>query len=117
MENTYAIIWLAKSRGKFAVGTKRFSREAAENLAAELNESHEGILHRAFDTAQESPAEALSALQDLAAASTEPQNVSYPDFVAAQAAAVVPKPLMPQPKENVVSLTASLPEVLTAAGE
>ena len=117
MENTYAIIWVAKQRGQFGVGTKRFSRDKAEKLAAELNESHEGFLHGAFDTAQESQEQALSALRNSATASTEAQNLSYPDFAAAQAAAVIPRAVMPEAKEKVISLTTSSPEILTAAGE
>jgi hypothetical protein len=115
MENTFGIIWVAKGRDRWGLGTNRFSKEEAEALATELNEDHGAFLHRAIDTATEDQAAVLSAMKSSGSAE-EAQSVSYPNFVAAQAACVVPKPLMPEPKENVISLTALFP-VLPAAGD
>ena len=42
---TYAIRWTSPVSGKVATGTKRFNREEAEQLAAELNQQYPAIEH------------------------------------------------------------------------
>jgi len=44
---TYTIHWKSSVTGTFGTGTKRFEKEQAERLAAELNESYPEIDHEA----------------------------------------------------------------------
>src|SRR5688572_18759724 len=110
MENTCAIIWTATQRGRFGVGTKRFSREEAEVLAKQLNEDHGEFLHGVIDMATEDPATVLAAMKsaDLGA---EAQIVDYPQAVAAEAAAIEPQELVPELDDKVIWLKQNLPEV------
>lgn len=41
MDKTHAIIWVALNRGSSGIGTKRFAKEEAETLAAQLNEERD----------------------------------------------------------------------------
>ena len=43
----YAIYWKSVVSGQIGTGTKRFKKEDAERLAAELNEDYPDILHEA----------------------------------------------------------------------
>jgi len=113
MENTHAIIWVAKHKETSGLGTKRFSREEAENLAAELNDSHPGFIHRAFDTATEDQRQVAAALK--AGANPAAASVSYPDFAADQAAKVQAPVILPAPEEKIIAL--EIPSVRPAAGE
>jgi hypothetical protein len=45
--NTYAIHWKSSVTGSVGTGTKRFEKEEAEHLAAELNEKFPDIDHKA----------------------------------------------------------------------
>jgi hypothetical protein len=45
--NTYAIQWKSTVTGAIGTGTKRFEKEAAEQLAKELNEDYPEINHEA----------------------------------------------------------------------
>lgn len=45
---TYAIHWKSMATGTMGTGTKRFEREEAEHLAAELNEKYPDIHHEAI---------------------------------------------------------------------
>jgi hypothetical protein len=44
---THAIQWKCTVNGTVGTGTKRFTKEVAERLAAELNESYPEIIHEA----------------------------------------------------------------------
>ncbi len=44
---TYAIHWKSSVTGTIGTGTKLFEKEAAERLAAELNETYPDIDHEA----------------------------------------------------------------------
>jgi hypothetical protein len=65
MENTFAIVWVAKNFEGAGVGTKRFTAEEANDLASSLNESHQAFLHQAVDVSIEDPLAALAALKQL----------------------------------------------------
>jgi hypothetical protein len=43
----YAIYWKSVVSGQIGTGTKRFKKEDAERLAAELNEDYPDIVHEA----------------------------------------------------------------------
>jgi hypothetical protein len=103
MDKTHAIIWWAPSRGSSGMGTKRFSKEEAETLAARLNEEHEDLLHRAINTEGEDPAAVLAAMK-ASEKTAQAQIVSYPDVVAAQAAAADFTELLPNIAEKVIRL-------------
>jgi hypothetical protein len=45
---TYAIHWKSSVTGTIGTGTKRFEKEDAERLAAELNENYPDIHHEAI---------------------------------------------------------------------
>ena len=117
MENTYAVIWIAKTRDKFGVGTKRFSKEEAEDLAAELNQSYSAFLHHAFDTATADQNDVLAVLKAELTASEAAASVPYPDFVAVQAAAAQEQPLLPPSPDKVIHLDAAARQVLPAVGQ
>jgi hypothetical protein len=93
MDKTYAIIWTATQRGSWGLGTKRYSKDEAEALAAQLNEEHGQFLHRAIDVANEDPAAVLAAMK-AAEAAENARIVNYPDLVAAEAAAAVANELV-----------------------
>ena len=61
---TYAIHWKSSDTGAVGTGTKRFEKEDAERLAADLNESYPEIEHTAVIPAGEAveaaPAELVS---------------------------------------------------------
>jgi hypothetical protein len=90
MDKTYAIIWTATQRGRWGLGTKRYSKEEAEALANQLNEEHRQFLHRAIDMASEDPAVVLAAMK----AAEKAAIVNYPELVAAEAAATVANELV-----------------------
>ena|SRR5688572_20091385 len=104
MDKTHAIIWWAPNRGSSGTGTKRFSKEEAETLAAQLNEEHGELLHRAIDTACEDPAVVLAAMKASDKGLQVP-IVSYPDVVAAQAAGTEFTELLPNIADKVIRLT------------
>ena len=81
MDKTFAIIWTTLTPSRSGIGTKRFSKEEAEALANQLNEEHEGFLHRAVDLTSEDPAVVLAAMSSADAAAEAP-IVKYADFVA-----------------------------------
>ena len=103
MDKTHAIIWVALNRGSSGIGTKRFSKEEAESLAAQLNEEHEDLLHRAIDTESQDPAVVLAEMK-AADKGGQVQIVSYPDVVAAQAAGAEFTELLPNIAEKVIRL-------------
>ena len=45
---SYAIYWKSTVTGTMGTGTKRFEKDEAERLAAELNESYPEIEHQAI---------------------------------------------------------------------
>jgi hypothetical protein len=61
---TYAIHWKSSVTGTVGTGTKRFDKEDAERLAAELNESYPEIHHEVVIPVSKpdepSPAETIS---------------------------------------------------------
>ncbi len=105
MDKTHAIIWVALNRGRSGVGTKRFSKGEAEALAAQLNEEHEDVFHRAINTECENPAVVLAEMKASAKAA-QIQIVSYPDVVAAQAAGAESTELFSTIAEKVIRLDA-----------
>ena len=44
---THAIFWRSVVSGQIGTGTKRFEKEVAERLAAELNKDYPDIVHEA----------------------------------------------------------------------
>src|SRR5690349_6712248 len=64
MQNSFAIIWVAKNKDRSGVSPKRFSKEQAEALAEELNASHSEFQHEVVDTAHQEVGEALIALKE-----------------------------------------------------
>ena len=58
MEKTYVIAWKSNVGAITRQGTKRFTREEAEQLAAELNEEHPEIFHEAVNLTPTAPAPA-----------------------------------------------------------
>ena len=103
MDKTHAILWVALNRGSSGIGTKRFSKEEAKMLAAQLNEEHEDLLHRAIDTECENPTAVLAEMK-AADKGVQIQVVSYPDVVAAQAAEVEFTELLPGIAGKVIRL-------------
>jgi len=103
MDKTHAIIWVALSRGSSGIGTKRFSKEEAETLAAQLNEEHEDLLHRAINTECENPAAVLGEMK-ASDKGAQVKIVSYPDVVAAQAAGAEFTELLPNMTGKVIRL-------------
>lgn len=83
---TYAIHWKSAATGTIGTGTKRFEKEEAEHLAAELNETYPEIHHEAVipaPVAAEAPV----------AAPTGPQNALKVARSAAQVALIQEDPL------------------------
>ena len=68
-----------------------------------MNEEHDDLLHRAIDTACEDPTVVLAAMKASDNA-TQVQIVSFPDFVAAQAAEAEFAELLPNIAEKVIRL-------------
>ena len=54
---TYAIHWKSSVTGTIGTGTKRFEKEDAERLVAELNENYPDIDHEAIIPAPTTAAE------------------------------------------------------------
>lgn len=111
VENTYAIVWLARHRESSGVGTKRFSKEEAEKVARELNEDHPAFAHRAVDIAVENVAQAIESLR---AALKQPQSITYPDLYAVAAEAFATEPPQPPQEQSPLSVTGA-PKTLQAA--
>ena len=51
MENTYVIAWKSKTEPPWGQGKKLFTREEAETLAAELNQSYPAFAHEPLNLA------------------------------------------------------------------
>jgi hypothetical protein len=107
MNNSFAILWTATQPGRSGLGTRRFSKNEAEELAKQLNEEHPEFLHRAIDLTCEDPAVVLAAMKSGAAAAIANNSQS----VEAEAAVVVSSGLVPKIDEKVVWLK---PEVSPA---
>lgn len=54
MNNSYVIQWKSKSNGRAGRGTKRFDKEEAERLVAELNREYPQIDHEAVEAPADS---------------------------------------------------------------
>jgi len=64
MENSFAIIWVARNKDRSGISPKRFSEEQASALAAELNANHPEFEHEPVDTANQEIGDALIALKE-----------------------------------------------------
>ena len=51
MKTNYIIQWKSKINGRAGRGTRKFDREEAERLAAELNQEYPQILHEVVNVA------------------------------------------------------------------
>ncbi len=49
MDNTYVIAWKSLNEPRMGQGKKLFTREEAEDLAAELNEDYPAFIHEALN--------------------------------------------------------------------
>ena len=103
MDKTYAITWWAPNRGRSGIGAKRFSKEEAEALAAQLNDEHEDLLHRAINTECEDPAVVLATMK-ASDKGAQVQIVRYPDVVAAPAAGADFTELLANITEKIIRL-------------
>jgi hypothetical protein len=93
MDNTHAILWTARERDRWGLGTRRFSKEEAEALANQLNEEHDEFVHRPIDMTSQEPAAVVAAMRSAEAAGTA-HIVSYPELAAAEAAAAIANELV-----------------------
>ena len=55
MNNSYVIQWKSKVNGRAGRGSKRFDKEEAERLVAELNNEYPQIEHQAVPANAEEP--------------------------------------------------------------
>ena len=84
MQQTYIIIWVATAKDRSGVGKKHFTKNEAEALAVELNNTYPEFRHRAINTADQEPVNALAALRESLTGVSE-KAVSLPEFAAQQA--------------------------------
>src|SRR5262245_44711755 len=75
MNNRYIIQWKSKVNGRSGKGTKFFTREEAEELAAELNREYPEIEHEALGAAPNPLDENRSAHQEM----PDPPQQAFPD--------------------------------------
>jgi hypothetical protein len=80
MQSTYAIVWVARNKDRSGVSPKRFSKEQADKLAAELNESHPEFVHLAVDTESQEVAQSLIELKEKIFGVAQP--IDYSAFAA-----------------------------------
>ena len=107
MDKTFAIIWTTPKPGSSGLGTKRFSKGEAEELANQLNDEHVEFLHRAIDMASEDPAVVLAAMRSADLVDVA-QIVTYSDQAAAEAVAITSTELLPRLDEKVIWLKPEL---------
>ena len=90
MQHSYAIIWVARNKDRSGISPKRFSKEQAAELAADLNASHPEFEHATVDTAAEDASQALIALKERISGGM--RTIDYSEF-AAKAALVDHEPV------------------------
>ena len=86
MQDSYVIIWVTKSNHRSGIGKKRFTKEEAELLSAELNNDYPEFVHRALNTETEEATTALLALQESLTSGNE-AAVPLPGFASLESAA------------------------------
>ena len=85
MQSTYAIVWVARNKDRSGVRPKRFSKEQATVLAAELNQSHPEFEHVAVDTAREDVSHSMIDLKEKMFGGA--RTIDYSEFAATHALA------------------------------
>jgi hypothetical protein len=86
MQESYVIIWVAKAKDRSGIGKKYFTKNEAEALAADLDNTFPDFRHHAIDTANEEPVNALAALRESLAEVTD-RAMPLPEFASRQARA------------------------------
>jgi len=80
MQGSCAIVWVARNKDRSGISPKRFSKEQAESLAAELNANHPEFEHAVVDTTVEDAGQALVALKERISGGI--QVIDYSEFAA-----------------------------------
>jgi hypothetical protein len=83
MQNSFAIIWVARNKDRSGVSPKRFSKEQAQALTEELNASHPEFHHEVVDTAHQEVGEALITLKERTFGAA--RTLDYSSFAASAA--------------------------------
>ena len=68
MEKTYVIAWKSRSSASFGQSKKLFTREEAEQLAEELNQTHPNFIHEPLNLPPAAPTGAVEIIAHAAAA-------------------------------------------------
>jgi hypothetical protein len=109
MQESYVIVWTAKAKDRSGVGKKYFTKDEAQSLASELNDTYPDFRHHAIDTVSEEPAKALVDLQESLSRLTG-RAVPFPEFASQQARAA--EVLTVDPDVAAASnISCSLPEI------
>ena len=67
MEKTYVIAWRSRSSASFGQSKKLYTREEAEQLAEELNQTHPNFIHEALNLPPAAPAGPAGIITDAVA--------------------------------------------------